>query len=126
MTNTTRRTIAALAAVATLGACSGGGSTDSGGSDAPQPQALADKIGCDSFEAETEQLELGSREQGFCDLGDETLTIHTYKSNEPRDTAQKIAEEFGGIAVVGDRFVVRVDTQATAERVQAAVGGDIR
>lgn len=103
-----------------LGACGGGSSP-------PSPKALADKINCDVYELQTGQIELGAREQAWCEIGEERLTILTYKSNEPRDSSQKIAEELGGgIAVVGDRFVVRVDSQAMAERVKKAVGGEIR
>lgn len=109
-----------MVALVALTAC-GGDNTP------PSPGVLATKIGCTDVEASTgSQMELGAREEVTCSLGDERLTILTYASNEPRDTAQEIAANFGGITVLGDRFAVRVDTQATAERVQEAVGGEIR
>jgi hypothetical protein len=58
-------------------------------------------------------------------MGAERVTILTYKSNGPRDTAQAIAERFGGITVQGDRFAVRVDSPTTAAAVQSAIGGRI-
>lgn len=104
-----------------LTACGGGD-----GGAPPRPSELAEKIGCTNFEAETETKELGSREQGLCELGEETVFIHTYANNEQRDSIQEIAQKLGGgITVLGDRFAVRVDSQEAAEKVRQQIGGKI-
>lgn len=123
-----RRFLAALAVVG-LTACGGsdGGSSDDAGSDRVTVTALAEKLGCTGLEIETDssQRELGAREEGSCQFAGEGVTILTYNENSAQDMANDIAKEFGGIAVAGDRWTVRVDTDATAERVRAKLGGKL-
>lgn len=114
-----RRTLAVVALILT--ACGGGG----GGDKAPTVAALAGKLGCAGLVIETDnsQRELGAREEGECDLAGEKVTVLAYNTNSARDAANQIARQFGGIAVLGDRWTVRVDSDAMAQRVQKALGG---
>lgn len=115
-----RRTLVGVALVL-LVAC--------GGDSEPETvQSLAEKLGCTRtlvIEDDDKQRELGAREEGACQLGAESVTVLVYNTNTARDTSNKIAKEFGGIAVLGDRWTVRVDSQATAERVREKLGGKI-
>ena len=107
-----------------LVACGGGGE---GGGGTPTVQALADKLGCTGLkiEAEDSQQELGAREEGSCAFAGDEVTLLTYNSNSTRDAMNKIAKDFGGIAVLGDQWTVRVGTNAIAEQVKAKLGGKI-
>lgn len=111
-----------VVATLVLTGCGGGG-----GGKPPTVQALAAKVGCTglTIEADNAQRELGAREEGSCKMAADDLTILTYNTNSARDGANRIAKEFGGIAVLGDRWTVRVDTDAAAQRVKAALGGTI-
>ena len=115
-----------VASAIVLSACGSGGSGAQ-----PTAAALADRlsasnIGCSGFSLETEQRELGAREQGYCDLANgENVTILTYNTNSARDTANKIAKEFGGIAAVGDRWVIRTDTEGAARQIADQLGGKL-
>lgn len=86
---------------------------------------LATKLGCTGLKLETQdsQRELGAREQGGCTFAGEQVTVLTYNTNSARDAANNIAQEFGSIAVLGDRWTVRVDSENVATQVQGILGG---
>ena len=124
-----RRMAAGMAIAWALVACGGDGG---GGGPAPSVQVLADRMAtkgltCNPLAVETVewQREPGAREQASCELGDDTVTIVTYDTNKARDSANAVAKESGGIAVLGDRWAVRVSSPDAAERVKAALGGKI-
>lgn len=110
-----------LVALLALAGCGGDGDS------VPTVDGLAGRLGCTELviESDATQRELGAREQGSCRLGGETVTILTYNTTAARDGADEIARHFGGIAVLGDRWTVRADTDATARQVQAALGGTL-
>lgn len=114
-----RRLIVVLAMA--MAACGGGG----GGT--PTVASVAAKLGCTglTIEADNAQRELGAREEGHCTFAGEEVTVLTYNENSARDAANGIARQFGGIAVLGDRWTVRVDTDAQAEQVRAKLGGKL-
>ena len=114
-----RRTVVSLAVM--LAACGGGGDK------APTVAGVAAKLGCTGLTIETDnaQRELGAREEGQCTFAGEEVTVLTYNTNSGRDAMNKIAKEFGGIAVLGDRWTVRVDTDAMAEQVRTKLGGKV-
>ncbi len=114
-----RRKVAVLA-LASLAACGG-----SGGGERPSVEGLAARLGCTGLEVDTEQRELGAREQGRCEFAGDRVTVLTYNSNSARDSANSIAKEFGGIAVLGDRWTVRVDSDAIAAQVRSKLGGTV-
>ena len=69
---------------------------------------------------------LGAREEGTCETdGDESLEISIYNSNDARDAATHVGKQFGGIIVLGNRWAVSADNDATAKRVQDALGGKL-
>ena len=120
-------------ALVTLAACGGGSDTASPRpSDRPTVAGIVDRlekaeITCINLElVPAGERELGAREQGECEMLRGNLAIRTYNTNTARDSAVKIGQEFGGIYVVGDRWVVGVDDDATATRVREALGGEVR
>ena len=117
-----RRFVAAVA-LGALSACGGG----SGSSNSITVTSLATKLGCTglAIEAENTQREIGAREEGACTHSGDKVTILTYHTNSARDAANSIAKESGGIAVLGDRWTVRVNTDASAKAVKAKLGGTL-
>ena len=66
------------------------------------------------------------REGGSCEVGSEQVAVYTFGSDESLDNWFKVANAFGGIHVVGDRWVVSPEKQDTAEDIQEAIGGEVR
>ena len=118
----TKRTWAAVAlALVLLTGCGGGGEDAT-----PTVAALAERLGCTGLEMdEASQKELGAREDGSCMFAGKRVSVLTYNSNSARDNMNEIAKEFGSISVLGDRWAVRVDSDALAGQVQAKLGGKV-
>jgi hypothetical protein len=128
------KTLLAATALALLAACSSGSS----GAAAPaagkadggtvSAQELANKTLCNGFVADpAAQRELFVADSGTCTYGDAHLTVYRFSSNASRDSWIKAAAGFGlGRFVVVDRGVVVSDDQASADAVQAEIGGEIR
>lgn len=72
---------------------------DDGGGSAPDPAALGDELGCESFEPlETEELYV--RELFSCEREEGTTTnVYTFNTSSARDSWREIAEEFGTVVV---------------------------
>jgi hypothetical protein len=86
---------------------------------------LASRLGCSGFTQGT-QIELFVREQGDCQFDGATVTLHTFTTGDAAASWLQVAQNFGGIYVVGDRWAISVDTQDKANAVRAKLGGDIR
>ena len=117
-----KRKLAAVVLLLALGACG------DGGSERPTVAGLAERLNkagipCQNLEMNNDVLV--AREEGSCDSAGERVTIDVFNNNEARDAAQKLAESFGAKLALGDRWSISVDTDATAERVQKALGGKV-
>lgn len=122
-----RRLVTAVA-VSSLVACGGGGESGDGSSGRPTVAGIAAKlraggIVCDATSAPADERELLARDQGDCES--ENLRIVIYNTNSSRDQAMKIGQEFGGIGVIGDRWIVEVPNDAWEEKVQEVLGGRV-
>lgn len=80
---------------------------------------------CTGFTLDTSG-ELFTREQGTCTAGSEAVTVYTFATDDAQANWTKAAAQFGGVRVTGERWVVAPEKQATAERVQEALGGTVR
>ncbi len=76
---------------------------------APRVADVAARIGCSTSKLDAE-LELYARESGSCGIGAHRYSIAVFAGNEQRDQWLEVAVSFGGSYVVGDRFVVTVDS----------------
>ncbi len=123
------RRLARYALALTLAAC--GGSSDAAGGAQPTATALRDRliragVDCAGYEERVgDDKPILVREEASCEHGEEILVLDTFNTNSARDSAVQIAREFGGIMVVGDRWAVMADSNATAEEVQRVLGGRI-
>jgi hypothetical protein len=114
----------AAALLLTVAACGGD-------EKAPAPSAghtlasLASAVGCGGLEHDKDP-QLFVREQGSCTIAAHQVKLYTFGDTGSRDSWLKVAQGFGGVYVVGERWVVSVDEQETAELVRGLVGGDIR
>lgn len=89
-----------MAAALMLTGCSGsddGAEVDSG-------QAVADMVGCEGFEATSEEMYV--TEGGPCQLDGEEISVYYFADEDARDSYVEIASDFGGNYLVGDSWVV--------------------
>lgn len=86
---------------------------------------LASDIGCTGLD-QSGQTELYTRENGLCDLGDETIIIYTFETDALKDQWIAAAQAAGGVLVEGDQWIVITSTQAIADAVKAKIGGEFR
>ena len=88
--------------------------------------ALAERIGCTAFEADTSDQEL-VQDAGSCLLDGTSIDVHVFSANDLRDQWLDVATEAGGPAtfVTGDRWTVRAMTLAAAEKAAEAANGDV-
>lgn len=119
-----------LLLAATLGVGCGGGNSRSGDGGYSTAASIASAlntkgVGCNDFTIDSSG-ELFTREQGSCTAHGERVTIRTFATANAQANWTKAAAQFGGVHVVGDRWAVSPDTQATAEQIKTAIGGTIR
>ncbi len=117
-----------------------GGSNEAGGGGAGDQklltvQAVIDELGQDgvtcshlkmSGNGSEGQNQLYTREDGRCSIGDEEVNVVTFDGAAQRDQYLQVAKQFGGIYVTGETWAVATETQGTADKVKAALGGEIR
>lgn len=118
-----------LLITAALAGCGGGGGGDdasgSGGSGAAASlQDIATKAGCSSITADSEELYV--REGGTCTAGDDELSVYTFNDAAAQQSWLEVAKGFGGVYVVGDRWVVSAPDADAAQRVQQKAGGEVQ
>lgn len=106
------RIIPALAFIGLLAAC--GSSSDS----PPDAAALASDLGCQLQDTSDEMF---VEQGGPCG----TVRVYTFSGDDTRDSWLKVAENFGGLYLVGDAWVI-TGKQAQLEAAKAKVGGDIQ
>lgn len=115
----------ALLAAAVLGGCSSGGDSAAASSSGPPAlQDIATKAGCGAITEDSEELYV--REGGTCSAGGDELRVYTFSDGKSRDAWLQVAKGFGGVFVVGDRWVVSVDDQAAGDAVKARAGGEVQ
>jgi hypothetical protein len=129
---TTLRVLPVTIVFALAVACSHG-STGAGRSGSPSALAagspdvvsLSRETGCTGFDR-SGQTELYVREQISCALGGSQITVYTFNDRASQQQWLDVARGFGGVYVIGDRWVVSTDDQATAQAVKGKLGGEIR
>jgi hypothetical protein len=84
---------------------------------------IADKLGCKNFKVDSRELYV--REGGSCDGVKGGLEIATFNDNGARDGYLTIATGFGGVYLVGDKWVVYGSNTSAVKRAQKTLGGDI-
>lgn len=112
--------LAGLALVITLTAC---GSN----LDAEPPMSAAEvaaKIGCDRFKPTHDDLFI--REGGACFEVNGIDDVDSFSDNANQKLWLDFAKKFGGVYLVGDRWVVSGHSIAALKRAQAKIGGDIQ
>lgn len=96
-------------------------------SDDPGVEALADALGCDNRTHRTPDP--GEPIQPLvamdCLLGEGSVGIQTYESSGDRDQVIAYLHQFVGFRVVGDRWIIGVDTPEVAAEVADRTGGEI-
>jgi hypothetical protein len=94
--------------------------TACGSSDGTPPSAtdLASDLGC-TFHDTSDELFI--KQGGPCG----TVTVYTFSGDDTRDSWLKVAENFGGVYLVGDGWVI-TGKQAQLEAAKAKVGGSIQ
>jgi hypothetical protein len=126
-------------AVLMLTSCGGSDGADSGSAGDQKlltVQAVVDELGnggvtCSGLKMATEgpdgQNQLGTREDGNCSIGGERVNVVTFPADVPATKWVESAQQIGGgIYVAGDTWAVGTETQATADKVKAALGGETR
>jgi hypothetical protein len=92
-----------------------------------EADAVADAIGCsDRAPRSVDPSEPVSPLVAFgCVLGEGSVGIQIYGSNQERDEVIAYLDQFSGFRVVGDRWIAAVDTPEMAEEVSSRTGGRI-
>jgi hypothetical protein len=113
-----RRIPLLLVVLVAVAACSGGSAEPLG------IRAIAAKVGCQSFKSDSQELYVAA--SGGCSGVPGVDEVATFNNNDARDSWLQAASAFGGVCVVGDRWVVCGPSRAAVEKVQARLGGEVR
>jgi hypothetical protein len=124
-------------AVLMLTGCGGsdGLESDTGGEQLLTVEAVVEELGnggvtCGGLKMSGQgsegQSQLFTHEDGRCSIGDEDVNVVTFDGPSQRDQYLEAAEQSGGIYVTGETWAVRTETQATADKVKDALGGETR
>lgn len=114
-----------VVAALVIGAACGGGSNTFASRSA---QTVADKMGCSDLEL-SKDPKLLTREHGTCELGSDSVEIHTYSNDKTQERVDDFAADAGlstGVYVEGDGWIVFCTAEATCKRVQDRLGGKLR
>jgi hypothetical protein len=123
--NRTMLTAITLLTVTAVAACTGS-------ADGPVPDAvtygsgaaLADALGCADYQGGSQEMFVA--DGGLCAIGsNHTVIVDTFASQDDAIHYADIAKTVAGVYVVGDRWVVGVDTQDEAEKVIRTLGGSL-
>lgn len=125
----TKTAVALLAALALAG-CGGSSSGTSGGGDyktIDSIRAAMTKAGIDCTGYEQNKEVVGAREDGACQIGEDTASITIFNSADQRNQIRKATAALqSGINVDGGVWSVNVPTQELATKLQKALGGEIK
>ncbi|NHC47152.1 hypothetical protein [Motilibacter aurantiacus] len=121
-----------LAPLMVVVGCSSGGDSVAGGSTSATPRpgqlalsTLSSKLSCENVNVDTDQV--FSRESGTCTSGADELGLYTFVDRMNRDRWIEAVHGLDiGTLVVGDAWVIAVDGDEIARRVQQLVGSEIR
>ena len=96
------------------------------GAPLPSMTAAAEKLGCTGYALDAENHEIFVGGAATCKgFGDE-VSIDIFSTNQARDQWMKAAAIFGARAVLLDRMAISGRRAATADAIQARLGGAIR
>lgn len=109
---------ATVAAMLMLTGCSGGGGD---AEEVGSGQELADLLGCDGFEATSEEMYV--TEGGPCQLGGEEISIYYFADGDAKDSYVEIGSDFGGNYLIGDNWVVD-GSPAVLDELEEEHGGE--
>jgi len=117
--------LAALTVTAALLLTGCGGDTPAPAAAPRSPSAIARALGCEPKVDGAPTM--FAREEATCGASDDSTwrNIATFADNTNRDQWVEVAGSFGGIIVVGERWAVLVNDQASAETVAAKLGGKV-
>lgn len=115
-----RASSALLAAVLAATACAGGGSKGP-----TTVETLASRLGCSELDIVTveSQRAFGATGDAFCQFAGERVHLLTFDTAPAQDRAIRVGRDFEQIFVVGEGWMARVSSAATAEKVKAKLGG---
>ncbi len=132
-----RRMLGLLALAVCMAGCGRGDGMDSdtAGDQLLTVEAVVDELGqvgvtCSDLKLSGQgsegQPQLFAREDGRCWIGDEVVKVVTFDGASQREQYLQAAKQFGGIYVSGEGWAIGTETQATADKVKDALGGEIR
>jgi hypothetical protein len=75
-----------------------------------------------TFAEESGEHELFTSDEGYCG----STSVAWFSSSKLLNSWLEVAEAFGGVYVVGDRWALTLDSPTAARQVQARVGGTVR
>lgn len=113
------RIVAVVVLLALLTAC--------GGKDADPPKIadVADKIGCEGFEADSGG-QAYAREVGACKVGGNDVYVQTYSDTDSQKQWLDAAQAGGGIFVKGELWSAQTFDRATADAIAKAGDGEVQ
>lgn len=116
-----KRLLVGTVLLLTLSACGSGGSsgnTYSSGGD------LASAIGCSGYEGGSQELYVA--DGGTCTLdSNDAVIVDTFSSQDNATKYADAAKSAGGVYVIGNKWVVGVDSNDQAQAVIGKIGGKI-
>lgn len=93
----------------------------------PEAAALIKGLDCaDERRSETDPAEPARPTNSWsCRIGDNQVSVSTYETASQRDEVMSYLDQFAGYRVVGQHWIVAVDTPEAAETVRSRVGGRV-
>jgi len=110
-----------VVSVLILAGCSSHASTNPDRSGYGSLSELCTAMGA-PFEEEPDGHALFTADEGYCG----SISVAWFSSSKLRDSWLEVAEAFGGVYVVGDRWAVTLDSPVVARQVQARLGGMVK
>lgn len=92
-----------------------------------QPPAAADvaqRAGCGAQTVDS-SLELYVREGLHCQISGQAVHVVTFAGNQQRDDYLRVAKSFGGNYVVGDFYLISVDSPSAAAAIAKTLGASV-
>lgn len=98
-----------------------------GGSQGAPPTAadIAHKAGCGPVTYDSAPLELYIHEGLTCDIGGKHAHVVTFAGTKQRDDYLKVAKGFGGNYVVGEGYIITVESPDAARLIAGQLGASV-